>query len=279
MSREPTLGASAIRRQFAELAAALDTPTTVYLIGGGALTLQELKPATKDIDLVVRERADLDRLRDALLATGYERPPDLAGEYERLGAAFILQRDTRRFDVFHRQVAGVLVLSDGMAERSTTLFTEGALRVEQVSLDDIFLFKSVANRSDDVDDMITLAQAGLDTAQLRAEIDRQIDLVGDDAFIGSMANKLERLAERGYSLSIHEDIRALDSQRQAASDVRQAVTDLFQTEYDDELYQGVPEHRLATVVDDIDLDAAIDWLERTNQIVRADDGTLRPPES
>lgn len=31
MSREPTLGASAIRRQFAELAAAIETPTTVYL--------------------------------------------------------------------------------------------------------------------------------------------------------------------------------------------------------------------------------------------------------
>lgn len=166
-----------------------------------------------------------------------------------------------------------------MVERSTTLFTDPPLQVEQVSLDDIFLFKSVANRPDDVDDMITIAQAGLDTAQLRAEIDQQLDLVGDDAFIGSMASKLDRLAERGFSLDIHETVQTLDSQRQAAGDVRQAVADLLRTEYDDDLYQGVPEDRLATVVDGIDLDAAIAWLERTNQIVRADDGTIRLDET
>jgi hypothetical protein len=127
--------------------------------------------------------------------------------------------------------------------------------------------------------MITIAQAGLDTAQIRAEIDQQLDLVSDDAFIGSMTSKLERLAERGFSLDIHEDVQTLDSRRQAASEVRQAVTELLRTEYDDGLYHGVPEDRLATVVDDVGLDAAIAWLERTNQIVRAEDGTLRPDES
>lgn len=154
MSRDPTLGRNAIRRQFVELGELIDEPMTVYLIGGGALTLQDLKNATKDVDLIVDDRTVLERLRSALLATGYKPTEDIEEEYEELGAAFILEKKTRRFDVFDRQVAGVLLLSDAMRDRSQHLFDEELLTVRMVSLEDIFLFKSVANRDDDVDDMI-----------------------------------------------------------------------------------------------------------------------------
>lgn len=49
MSREPTFESTALRRQFKELATLTDDDLTVYLIGGGALTLEELKNAMKDI--------------------------------------------------------------------------------------------------------------------------------------------------------------------------------------------------------------------------------------
>ncbi|MCO8266027.1 hypothetical protein NKF06_05370 [Haloferax sp. AB510] len=55
MTRESTLEYTAIRDQFHKLANLINEPITVFLIGSGALTLQELKNATKDIDFIVRE--------------------------------------------------------------------------------------------------------------------------------------------------------------------------------------------------------------------------------
>ena len=43
MTREATFGSDAIQRQFSELAELLENELTVYLIGGGALTLDDLK--------------------------------------------------------------------------------------------------------------------------------------------------------------------------------------------------------------------------------------------
>jgi len=103
MSREPTLGSTAIRRQFSELANLLEAELTVYLIGGGALTLDDLKNATKDIDLIVRERAELKRLWYVLTEAGYNPQEDLSEAYNDLDAAFILQRELWRFDVFRQE--------------------------------------------------------------------------------------------------------------------------------------------------------------------------------
>ena len=72
MSREPTFGSSAIRRQFSELADLIEDELTVYLIGGGALTLEDLKNATKDIDLIVRRESELRQLWSVLRSAEYE---------------------------------------------------------------------------------------------------------------------------------------------------------------------------------------------------------------
>jgi len=121
MRREPTFESTAIRRQFSELANLINDDLTVYLIGGGALTLEELKNATKDIDLIVRRESELKQLWSVLTSAGYEPQEDLAEEYDELEAAFILEKDRRRFDVFHEQVAGVIYLSDSMISQSAPL--------------------------------------------------------------------------------------------------------------------------------------------------------------
>ncbi len=274
MSRDPTLGRNAIRRQFAELGNLLDKPMAVYLIGGGALTLQELKGGTKDIDLIVDGRATLERLRSALLAAGYEPTEDLEEEYKALGAAFILEKETRRFDVFDRQVASVLMLSDTMRERSQHLFDEGALTVRMVSLEDIFLFKSVANREDDVDDMIVLAQTGLDEAIIVDEARHQLDLVGTDHFIGSMKHKLDRVAERGYSFAVQDDVEALYARSQDGKQIVQAIWSLQEIEYDDAIYEGVPKRAVEQRLPEIDVDAGLMWLDRINRVAEASDASL-----
>ena len=138
MTREATFGGDAIRRQFSELADLLETDLTVYLIGGGALTLDDLKNATKDIDLIVRERSELQRLWRVLTAAGYEPEEELAEEYDELGATFVLQNDLRRFDVFHEQVAGVIRLTQSMVDRSRHLFDEDNLTIRHCLVEHCF---------------------------------------------------------------------------------------------------------------------------------------------
>lgn len=274
MSREPTFGSAGIRHQFNELADLLDEGLTVYLIGGGALTLEDLKNATKDVDLIVREQAELRQLWRVLTSAGYEPQEDLAGAYEELDAAFILEKDRRRFDVFHEQVAGVLYLSDAMVSRSRQLFAERELTVRMVSLNDIFLFKAVANREDDVDDMVRIAQTGVDTDLIVEEIETQLDLLGNDEFIGAMKHKLDRLEERGYVFDIHEEVKSLYARTQDGTTVSNAITSLLASEYDDDLYAGVPEWRIEQHVGEETASAGIEWLTRMGKIRRTSDGSV-----
>ncbi len=274
MTREATFGSDAIRGQFSELAGLLENELTVYLIGGGALTLDDLKNATKDIDLIVREQADLKRMWQVLTAAGYEPQEELSEEYDELGAAFILQNDLRRFDVFHEQVAGVIRLTQPMVGRSRHLFDEGHLTVRAVSLNDIFLFKAVANREDDVDDMIRIAQTGIDEDVIVEEVHTQLELLGRDEFIGAMKHKLDRLREQGYVFDIHEKINVLHGRVQDGQAVRNAITSLLETEYDDDLYKGVPETAIQRRVGEETASSGIEWLDRIGAVEQASDGSF-----
>lgn len=274
MTREATFGSDAIRRQFSELAGLLENELTVYLIGGGALTLNDLKNATKDIDLIVRERAELQRLWKVLTAAGYEPEEELAEVYDELGAAFILQRDVRRFDVFHEQVAGIIRLTQSMVDRSRHLFDEGDLTVRAVSLNDIFLFKAVANREDDVDDMIRIAQTGIDEDVIVEEIHTQLELLGRDEFIGAIKHKLDRLREQGYVFDIHEEINVLHDRAQDGQAVSNAIDSLIEHEYGDDLYRGVPESAIQRRVGNEIASSGIEWLEQIGAIERASDDSF-----
>lgn len=274
MTRESTLGDSAIREQFHELSTLLDEELTVFLIGGGALTLGDLKSATKDIDLVVRDETELERLRDALEAEGYSPPDHVSEEYDELNAAFILENGKRRFDVFHEQVAGVLVLSEAMADRSEQLFEDGPLTVRRVSLEDIFLFKAVANRDDDVDDMVRLAQAGVSNDIVLEEVETQLSILAEDGFIRSMKYKMERLSNEGYDLDIQGDVEQLHSKYSAANDVSQRIRDLSETEYADSVYEGVPRWRIEQELGERTVKSGVEWLERIGEVTRYEDGSL-----
>lgn len=274
MTRESTLGSTAIRQQFSELASLIDQEVTVYLIGGGALTLDDLKNATKDIDLIVRTRAELDQLWQVLQEAGYESQENLSEVYDELGAAFILQKDSRRFDVFHEQVAGVIRLSQPMVDRSRHLFDEGNLTVMAVSLNDIFLFKAVANREDDVDDMVRIAQGGIDEDVIVQEVHTQLELLGRDEFVGAMKHKLDRLEDHGYVFDIHEEIKAIHERVQDGQAVKDAISALVEHEYDDDLYEGVPESAVERRVGGEVASSGITWLEQIGAIERASDGSF-----
>jgi len=274
MTREPSFGSSAIRRQFSELASLINNDLTVYLIGGGALTLEELKNGTKDIDLIVREQFELKQLWHVLRSAGYEPQEELVAEYDELEAAFILEKEGRRFDVFHKQVAGVISLSESMIARSRHLFEEDGLSVEMVSLNDIFLFKAVANRDDDVDDMITIAEGGINEGVIIEEIMTQLELLGSDDFLGSMKQKLDRLEEQGLDFDIHREVQTLYERAENGYTVRNAVISLREHEYDDDLYSGVPESAIERRVGKEVASSGIEWLASLGKVERAADGSV-----
>lgn len=276
MSRDPTFQSAAIQAQLQKLSELLDEELTAYLIGGGALALNGLKSATKDIDLVVRESEEKDRLFDTLSEAGYEAPPDVEDEYQALDPSFVLQKDRRRFDVFHKQVAGVIFLSDAMVSRSEVEFEEGGLTVKSVSPNDIFLFKAVANREDDVDDMITVAQTGIDEEVILDEIETQLEYLGEDRFISSMKHKAERLEDAGFDFDIHDEIGELYAKSQAGDDVKQAIHSIQHANEMQfgELYEGVQESHISTRIGEERASRGIEWLRKIDKIRTASDGSL-----
>jgi len=195
MSSRERFGRDYIEAELKQIAEQLQTDVEAYLIGGGAMSLRGgLKDTTKDIDLVVVDEEALSRLMGVLNDLGYSEVTDLGDEYDRLGARHCVRNDAGcQFDVFYRQIADKLFFSDGMQARSEPFLSDEYFSVGLVSFEDIFLFKAVAERPDDIGDMATLVQTDLDFGVIEAEIERQADLLGGEQFVTVISESLERL--------------------------------------------------------------------------------------
>ena len=216
-----------IRSELERIGDRLESPLTVYLIGGGSMAFRDLKEATKDIDLVVTDGNALRHLQTVLLESGYEVVEEPGEDYDDLGAQRILENDDGcRIDVFNQQVVDKLVLSEGMRQRSVTQLLAGELTVELVSAEDVFLFKTVAGRTDDIDDMFTLVQTALDFDVVEAELERQIDLLGQELFVTYVNEALLALADRhNITTPLSETVQAITERVYRELEVLQAVGD------------------------------------------------------
>ncbi|WP_200530892.1 hypothetical protein [Halorubrum sp. LN27] len=198
MSSRERFGRGYIEAELQRIADHLQTEVEAYLIGGGAMALHQpsLKDTTKDIDLVVVDETALSRLMGVLDELGYEEVTDLGEEYDRLGARHCVRNDAGcQFDVFYRQIADKLFFSDGMQARSQQFLSSEYFSVGLVSFEDIFLFKAVAERTDDIGDMATLVQTELDFDVISDELERQVELLGGEFFVTVVSASLERLDE------------------------------------------------------------------------------------
>ena len=198
MSSRERFGRDYIEAELRRIADQLQTEVEAYLIGGGAMALHQpsLKDTTKDIDLVVVDETALSRLMGVLDELGYEEVTDPGDEYDRLGARHCVRNDAGcQFDVFYRQIADKLFFSDGMQARSQQFLSSEYFSVGLVSFEDIFLFKAVAERPDDIGDMATLVQTDLDFDVIEDELERQAELLGGEFFITVVSASLERLDE------------------------------------------------------------------------------------
>ena len=221
----PTFGREYIENEFQQIEDGLSERLTVYLIGGGAMALRDLKGATKDIDLVVPDGDAYGQLWAVLMDLGYVEIQSLDPDYRTLGATSCVENgDGCRLDIFNQQVANKLVLTDGMQERSEPFLDTDRLTVRLVSNEDIFLFKLIAGRDDDIEDMNMLVQAGLDYNAVRDELEAQIERLGDDQFATFANEALVELEERyGVTTPIEGRVQELTTRYYRGLEVLQAL--------------------------------------------------------
>ena len=152
-----------LERLLEQLGEKLSSPVTAYLIGGCNMSVRGLKEVTKDIDLVLGSRKEFNLLKPAMEELGYRADAELMQFAVYKDAVIVfLDASGSRIDLFIDTICQMLRLSASMKKRSMLHKAYGKLQVMLTSKEDIFLFKSLTERPQDVDDCLSLLSGGLD---------------------------------------------------------------------------------------------------------------------
>lgn len=180
-----------IRSVFERVGLKLDKPVTVYHIGGNAMCWHGLKNATKDADVVFLAKNEAVTFRKALLSSKFieNEIVNLDGGYADMNTFGIFDevKETPldqeftpglRIDVFLKRVCGAFDFSGGMKKRSVKGFGSGKINNMVCAPEDVFLFKSITFRENDIDDMYSIYKGGMDFGLVREELQGQISCLG-----------------------------------------------------------------------------------------------------
>lgn len=183
-----------VKSELEKLATTASSKATLFVIGGLALINYGLKSATKDTDIVVTSKTELDTITSALNSIGYH-PLDeyiISRPYKEMATARILEnQDCFRWDIFLGQICNALTFTDTMKSRAKSFFKQNLLEAKLASKEDIFLFKGITDREADLDDMRRLAESELDWKIIAQECQMQSELSGrlwEGALLDSIAN-------------------------------------------------------------------------------------------
>jgi len=133
----------------------------IYMIGGCALSFKGLKPATKDIDIIVTSKEDFQVFNNSMRENGFESDSERESDFYATALA-VYRKDESRIDVFLKQVGKMLFLSESMIKRAKEYKAYGNLIVYLVSNEDIFLFKVMTSREGDIYDCDRIMKEGID---------------------------------------------------------------------------------------------------------------------
>ncbi len=213
-----------LRSQMRLVDSHLRSPIDVFLIGGCAMSYARLKASTKDIDLVLRDTATLSKLEQALATSSYSVMEGLRPEYEQLGAARYFEKARApQWDVYVRTVCRRLQLSPGMISRATREERElPNLRIQRLAPSDIFIFKSITERTADKDDMDVIFAQGLEWDAVLDEM-RWQSQNSDVAWAVAFFQSLEEFARVGNAVPILRDLETLADQEAGEKKVLELV--------------------------------------------------------
>lgn len=146
---------------------------TIFMIGGGGMSLKGIKAITLDIDLIVLTKKEYKNLKKILIGLGYECHEEILSENFYKTPIIVFLKNDKRIDIFIRNVSNQLELSKEMQKRSQEYAKLSNLIIKLVSNEDIFLFKSITDREKDVDDCRTLIVGGLNWEVIKKELHNQ----------------------------------------------------------------------------------------------------------
>lgn len=157
-----------------EIGKALDKPLDVFLIGGCNLSLQGIKAATKDIDLVVKDKKDFEAFENVVKKIGFKQVSPQTPAYKKMNPNAIFEKKGKpRIDVFTKIVCNALSLSNQMINTAVEQ-KHGRLSVKFVKPEDIILFKAITERENDLEDIAAIIRTQkLDWNFFLKELDNQ----------------------------------------------------------------------------------------------------------
>jgi len=169
---------SLLEKTMEQLDEAVGRTLSIYLIGGSAMLQAGSKTATKDIDLVLREKKELDSIISALREIGFIQIETQSREELKKTAMHFQNSQGLKFDIFMKNIAGKLEFTESMRHRAVSISKLKHLEIKQLSNEDLFLLKSVSGRDIDLDDMSKLFQSGLDWEVVISELTVQAKVTG-----------------------------------------------------------------------------------------------------
>ena len=152
----------------------LSQTTDIYLFGGAVMVYNNLKPATKDIDILFEKEVDYSSFIKAAKLTEFVTK-SVPSEYHQFDMSMMLQHHKSgwRLDLFLKKVCNKFCFNNDVKKRSRLFKKTGNLNIHFISFEDIFLMKSLTHRDRDLDDMGTIMGFGLNFEELTKEIENQ----------------------------------------------------------------------------------------------------------
>ena len=197
-----------IEELFGETDQQLTSTINIYIIGGAVLLYQGLKPATKDIDLILPNKESYNALLESLTSLGFKRKKPTE-TYKKMEINIILEKGDFRFDLFLQKVFKKISLTNKMKNRAINILKIKHLNVFLCSNEDIFIFKSMTTRKGDLEDCITLAKRGINWDIILKEVQSQIKHSGEEVWITWIGERLDILEDEGINIPIIKEINEL----------------------------------------------------------------------
>lgn len=151
----------------------------VFVIGGSAMLHYGAKEATKDVDIVLNNKKERDKLWKILEDLGFRKRPTRLLYFEKKNVPILLQRGDERIDLFYDKVVD-FKFTDSMKDRVTASYEYGNLMVKVISHEDIIVLKCATERAGDRLDAASLIKMkNIDWDIIMDEAVIQMELIGD----------------------------------------------------------------------------------------------------
>jgi hypothetical protein len=245
LTKRPSFDRKYILAELDKLSARISVPTQIFIIGGLALINYGLKEATKDIDVVVLRRRDIEIIIKSLAIIGYHTLENalVTRPYETMEISKIMENNEGfRWDIFYQTICNRIVFSNNMVSRSTEFYSKNKTVLNIASKEDIFLFKGITEREADIDDMRLLAESGLDWQVIKSECRYQSNSSGrlwEDALLQNLIDLRERYKIRS---PIEKELQTIVEEKLSEDFLTKSIFDGLTTIKSISRAKNLPDH-------------------------------------